>query len=323
MEKADFLGELEKINPHMQRILTETRRKREADVDDALLRLPEIREGAGLSAGWEPADDDDLLLAAEAASEKRRHDAACAECPYTVETCEQCRYNAEPFSSARYSNEFLRCIPACAKYKVRMEQRRIAKLIGESGMGARFQMRTFATFREDAATETAKRLAQTFCADIKTNPRATGLMLIGPYGCGKTHLAAAILHRCAEDGTPGMFVVAPDLLAQIRSSYRTGDGRADEIVDAAKNTPLLVLDDLGAEKASPWVQEQLYMLINHRYEHMLPTVITTNNDGAELEAELGRRTLSRLAEMTVPIKIKAGDYRMKLAGQAMRAAQAV
>ena len=306
----------------MQRILTETRRKREADVDDALLRLPEIREGAGLSAGWEPADDDDLLLAAEAASEKRRHDAACAECPYTVETCEQCRYNAEPFSSARYSNEFLRCIPACAKYKVRMEQRRIAKLIGESGMGARFQMRTFATFREDAATETAKRLAQTFCADIKTNPRATGLMLIGPYGCGKTHLAAAILHQSAEDGIPAMFVVTPDLLAQIRSSYRTGDGRADEIVDAAKNTPLLVLDDLGAEKASPWVQEQLYMLINHRYEHMLPTVITTNNDGAELEAELGRRTLSRLAEMTVPIKIKAGDYRMKLAGQAMRAAQA-
>lgn len=307
----------------MQRILTETRRKREADVREATARLPEIRESAGLPADWEPTDDSELLFAEQAASEKRRHDAACAECPYTVETCEQCRYNAEPFSSARYSNEFLRCIPACAKYKVRMEQRRIAKLVGESGMGVRFQMRTFATFREDAATETAKRLAQTFCADIKTNPRATGLMLIGPYGCGKTHLAAAILHRCAEDGTPGMFVVAPDLLAQIRSSYRTGDGRADEIVDAAKNTPLLVLDDLGAEKASPWVQEQLYMLINHRYEHMLPTVITTNNDGAELEAELGRRTLSRLAEMTVPIKIKARDYRMKLAGQAMSTAQTV
>lgn len=290
---------------------------------EATARLPEIRESAGLPADWEPTDDSELLFASEAASEKRRHDAACAECPYTVGTCEQCRYNAEPFSSARYSNEFLRCIPACAKYKVRMEQRRIAKLIGESGMGSRFRTRTFATFCEDAATETAKQLAQTFCVDLKTNPRTTGLMLIGPYGCGKTHLAAAILHQSAEDGIPGMFVVAPDLLAQIRSSYRTGDGRADDIVDAAKNTPLLVLDDLGAEKASPWVQEQLYMLINHRYEHMLPTVITTNNDGAELEAELGRRTLSRLAEMTVPIKIKAGDYRMKLAGQAMRAAQAV
>ena len=55
------------------------------------------------------------------------------------------------------------------------------------------------------------------------------------------------------------------------------------------------------------------MLINYRYEHMLPTVITTNNSGAELEQELGRRTLSRLIEMTRPVKIQAGDYRMKMA----------
>lgn len=291
-------------------------------MQEATAHLQEIREVVGLPADWEPTDDSELLLASEAAGEKRRHDAACAECPYTVETCERCRYNAETFRGARYSNTFLRCIPACAKYKVRLEQRRIAKLIGESGMGARFQMRTFATFREDAATETAKRLAQTFCADLKTKPRTTGLMLIGPYGCGKTHLAAAILHQSAEDGIHGIFVVVPELLAKIRSSYNAHDGKADEIIEAAKEAPLLVLDDLGAEKASEWVKEQLYMLINHRYEHMMPTVITTNNDGAELEAELGRRTLSRLAEMTVPVKINAGDYRMKLAGQAMRAARA-
>lgn len=306
----------------MRRTLMEMRKKHKADVQEATAHLQEIREVVGLPANWGPTDDSELLLASEASSEKRRHDAACAECPYTVETCEQCRYNAEIFRGARYSNTFLRCIPACAKYKVRMEQRRIAKLIGESGMGARFQMRTFATFREDAATETAKRLAQAFCAELRTNQRTTGLMLIGPYGCGKTHLAAAILHQSAEDGIPGIFVVVPELLAKIRSSYNVHDGKADEIIEAAKEAPLLVLDDLGAEKASPWVQEQLYMLINHRYEHMMPTVITTNNDGAELEAELGRRTLSRLAEMTVPVKIKAGDYRMKLAGQAMRAAQA-
>nr|DAG78878.1 MAG TPA: Replicative helicase [Caudoviricetes sp.] len=322
MEKADFLGELLQRNPNMRRTLMEMRRKHKADVQEATAHLQEIREVVGLPADWEPTDDSELLLASEAAGEKRRHDAACAECPYTVETCERCRYNAETFRGARYSNTFLRCIPACAKYKVRLEQRRIAKLIGESGMGARFQMRTFATFREDAATETAKRLAQTFCADLKTKPRTTGLMLIGPYGCGKTHLAAAILHQSAEDGIHGIFVVVPELLAKIRSSYNAHDGKADEIIEAAKEAPLLVLDDLGAEKASEWVKEQLYMLINHRYEHMMPTVITTNNDGAELEAELGRRTLSRLAEMTVPVKINAGDYRMKLAGQAMRAARA-
>lgn len=308
----------------MQRILTETRRKHEQELQAARERIDEIRTALALPetefAG--PDGDQDLVKAAEAVDEKHRHDAACAHCSYTVDDCEQCKYNSQAFESSRFSNPFLRCIKPCGKHRAWAEQKRVARLMGESGMGTRFQARTFATFHEDAGTKTAKRLAETFCADLKTNPLTTGLMMIGPYGCGKTHLAAAILHQSAENGIPGMFVVAPDLLALIRSSYRAGDGRADAIVDAAKNTPLLVLDDLGAEKASEWVKEQIYMLVNHRYEHMLPTVITTNNSGPELEKELGRRTLSRLAEMTVPIKISAGDYRMKLAGKAVRASQA-
>ena len=138
-------------------------------------------------------------------------------------------------------------------------------------------------------------------------------MLVGPYGCGKTHLAASIVHRCAEFGIAGVFVVVPELLARIRTSYRTGDGKAEAVIDMAKSAKLLILDDLGAEKASEWVKEQLYMLVNYRYEHMLPTVVTTNCSGAELEQELGRRTLSRLVEMTKPVNIRASDYRMKLA----------
>lgn len=312
-------------SPSMRRILTEMRQKRERELQDARAHLEEIRQAVGLDPdeSFDGMDgDNNLLAAARAAREKKQHDAQCAKCPYTVETCEECQYNGSEFQSSRFINPFLRCVKPCGKFRARLEQKRIAKLMGESGIGVRFQARTFATFREDAATEKAKQIAQAFCEDLKANPRATGLMMIGPYGCGKTHLAAAILHQSAEDGIPGMFVVVPELLTRIREGYRAGDDRADSIIDAAKNTPLLVLDDLGAEKASAWVQEQLYMLINHRYEHMLPTVITTNNDGQELEQELGRRTLSRLAEMTVPIKIKAGDYRMKLAGKAVRASQA-
>lgn len=319
------LEELAERSPNMRRILTETRQRRERELKEAIAHIEEIRQTVGLDPeeSFTGTDgDDNMLLAARAAREKKQHDAQCSKCPYTVETCEECQYNGSNFQSSRFINPYLRCVKPCGKLRARLEQKRIAKLMGESGMGARFQMRTFATFHEDAATETAKRLAQAFCAELRTNPRATGIMMIGPYGCGKTHLAAAILHQSAEDGVPGIFVVVPELLAKIRSSYNAHDGKADEIIEAAKEAPLLVLDDLGAEKASPWVQEQLYMLINHRYEHMLPTVITTNNDGQELEAELGRRTLSRLAEMTVPVKINAGDYRMKLAGQAMRAAQA-
>lgn len=190
-------------SPSMRRILTEMRKKREQDLRDARARIEEIRQAVGLDPeeSFDGMDgDDNLLLAAKAMQEKQRYDAQCAKCPYSVETCEQCRYNGSDFQSRRFSNPYLRCVKPCGKYRARMEQKRIAKLMGESGMGVRFQMRTFATFHEDAATETAKHLAQAFCAELRTNPRVTGIMMIGPYGCGKTHLAAAIHHQQRRAG---------------------------------------------------------------------------------------------------------------------------
>ena len=71
------------------------------------------------------------------------------------------------------------------------------------------------------------------------------------------------------------------------------------------------MDDLGAEKPSDWVSEQLYMIINSRYEDMLPTIITTNCNTKELIERLGERTVSRIIEMTEPVTIKASDYRLK------------
>ena len=67
----------------------------------------------------------------------------------------------------------------------------------------------------------------------------------------------------------------------------------------------------GAESPKPWVVELVYVLISHRYEHMLPTIITTNYDGKQLDAVFGQRIVSRLTEMTVPINIRAEDYRMR------------
>ena len=67
----------------------------------------------------------------------------------------------------------------------------------------------------------------------------------------------------------------------------------------------------GAENPKPWVVELVYVLINHRYEHMLPTIITTNYDGTKIGAVFGKRIQSRLAEMTVPVNIRAEDYRMR------------
>lgn len=252
-----------------------------------------------------------LLQAAQAAETKRAHDAACAACPYTVDTCHECRYNGAAFRDERFRNPLLSCIPPCAKYKTQQTQKRITRLMGDGGVGERFRSRSFATFRATPATKPAVDLCRRFCAAIKRDPKVPGLLLKGSYGTGKTHLAVSILRETAEAGIPGMFVVVPDLIAKMLASFDAKDGKAGDLVETAKSVPLLVLDDLGAENPKPWVVELIYVLINHRYEHMLPTIITTNYDGKQLDAVFGRRIVSRLAEMTVPVNIRAEDYRMR------------
>lgn len=309
----DFLETVMKRNPNMQRTLIEVRKKREEDLKEARNHIDEIK--AVLHLEDANLDDTDLLEAAEAAKMTKQKAHECQNCQYTVENCVRCEYTGSGLyiRQNRYLEDAY-FVP-CKKYKVHRKMQEVSRLLDDSGLGDRFKQRRFETFQTDSNTAGAKREAERFCDELQQNPKATGLMFVGSYGCGKTHLAAAILHRCAENGLPGMFVVVPELLARIRTSFRTDDGKAEEIIDAAKTSKLLILDDLGAEKTSEWVTEQLYMIINYRYEHMLPTVITTNNTGAELEQELGRRTLSRLAEMTRPVKIQAGDYRMKFAAR--------
>lgn len=300
---------LAKRNPNMQRILMETRKKREEDLKEARDHLGEIQEALGL--GNVHLSDDDLLEAAEAVEMMNQKAYDCHLCTFTVGNCDLCKYTGVVVRTNKYLKD--EYFMPCLMYETNRKLREVSKLMNASGLGDRFQQRRFETFQQDKNTAEAKQKAERFCKDLQNNPKATGLMLVGPYGCGKTHLAAAILHRCAEYGVAGMFVVVPELLARIRTSYRTGDGKAEAVIETAKNAQLLILDDLGAEKASEWVKEQLYMLVNYRYEHMLPTIVTTNCNGAELEQELGRRTLSRLVEMTKPVNIHAGDYRMRLA----------
>jgi DNA replication protein DnaC len=134
------------------------------------------------------------------------------------------------------------------------------------------------------------------------------ILLIGTYGCGKTHLAAAIANALLAKGVPVVFVNVPDLLDYLRATYSPGteetyDQRFNEIV----NAPVLVLDDLGAQNATPWAGEKLYQIINARYIAKLPTVITTNLNLENLDP----RVRSRLsdADLVRKISILAPDYR--------------
>lgn len=252
--------------------------------------------------------DDDWDSIEEAAKAKRE----CTSCPYTVENCMECQLNC--FYPGTITGGYMQYVPSCKKAEIHFKQEAAQRIISNSGMGKRFMLRRFETFAAGKDTERAYRACVGFCE--KFTPSCRGIRLCGNYGCGKTHLAAAIIHRMAENGVVGIMVVVPELLNRIRKSFDNPNDDTEKIVKTVREAELLILDDLGAEKPSAWVCEQLYMLINYRYEMMLPTVITTNCKTDELRKNLGERTVSRIIEMTEPVFISAGDYRLKMAYEA-------
>lgn len=116
------------------------------------------------------------------------------------------------------------------------------------------------------------------------------LIIAGPSGSGKTHLAAAVANRCIERGQLTLFLAVPDLLDHLRATYRPdADTAYDELLEQLRSVPLLVLDDLGSHQSTPWAQEKLFQLINHRHAARLPTVVTLAAPLSRLEPRLRTR----------------------------------
>jgi DNA replication protein DnaC len=134
------------------------------------------------------------------------------------------------------------------------------------------------------------------------------LVLFGRYGCGKTHLAAAIANRAIERGQPVLFVVVPDLLDYLRATFAPNSPATyDERFDQVRNAPLLILDDLGTQSSTSWAQEKLYQILNHRYNALLPTVITSNQRLDEIDSRVRSRMVD--TEVSTVLTILAPDFR--------------
>jgi len=133
-------------------------------------------------------------------------------------------------------------------------------------------------------------------------------------GLGKTHLMAAIANRCIVEGKSVRFGTLAEFLAQIKATYgEQPEIRTDVYLEQLTRSYLLCIDDLGKEKVSPWVSEQLFLIVNARYNlrphgHM---ILTSNAEGPELAASMGLHNWSRLQEIGEIVYMKGSDYRLR------------
>ena len=214
-----------------------------------------------------------------------------------------------------------------------------AERLAASGIPDRFRDVTFDGFRcklpgdpNDYNALSMASIGVRQYADQYPFSERRGVFLQGPPGVGKTHLAAAALKRLVERGFQGRFFDYQTLLQKIRDGYNAASGASDrDAYRAALDAEILVLDDLGAHRATDWVYDTVTAVITHRYNENLATIVTTNlampesgdstryKDPATgqyrvkdtLAERIGERAVSRLFEMCAPIRIQTQDYRRR------------
>lgn len=159
--------------------------------------------------------------------------------------------------------------------------------------------RTFGTF-SDRRTENLKpqeinSLEKAFKSAHKFAENPEGwLVLLGAYGTGKTHLAAAVANYHAGLGYRPMFIFVPDLLDHLRSTFNPDSTvRFDKRFEEVKTASLLILDSLDSQTMTPWVREKLYQIFNHRYNAQLPTIITSAEPLEDMDARIRSRLLDK------------------------------
>src|SRR5436190_9089760 len=173
--------------------------------------------------------------------------------------------------------------------------------------------------RGNPALRTATKRVREF-VDVWSGGGSPGLLLMGPCGSGKTHLAVAALLEIVNSGKPGrvLFSNFQDLIQEIQASFDSDAVVSkSELLRPLLEVDLLVLDELGSQKPTTFVQDTLYYVINSRYNAELTTIFTTNypehaSDAKEetFEQRIGTRLRSRLAEMAERVELAgATDYR--------------
>jgi DNA replication protein DnaC len=188
----------------------------------------------------------------------------------------------------------------------------VSSVIPARYRGVSFDRPPVSDMERNLETKIAVSETRTFIDDLDARlAEGRGLWLFGDTGTGKTTLAMLISKAALEAGHSVAIYSLPKLLARIRRTYDSepsGDSYLS-FFERLTSVDLLHIDDLGAEKRSDWVLEQLYSLVNERYEARRSMIITTNLPHPELEEQIGGRTISRLTQMCDEVEVRGSDRR--------------
>ena len=210
----------------------------------------------------------------------------------------------------------------CRCHADEVRRKRAERLLAGAGMSeSSLAPYTFARF--DPAKADATAAGRRALAVIKERLQAYAqdpqgwLVLMGSVGCGKTHLAYAVVAERLARKRPTFYGSVPEVLDALRRGF---DGNAgmdyDKRLATMQSVDLLVLDDLGTEHQTPWVAEKMFQLVNYRYTRRLPMIVTTNlvvTKGEGMDPRIRSRLLDR--QLCEVLTFPAGDYRQRRGGE--------
>ena len=216
------------------------------------------------------------------------------------------------------NGRYYESVSICRHERAKRQQRKQARLFQSAKVPVAYQQDDFSNYTVTANNQKAVAAAKW----IVGGESRKGLFLYGERGTGKTKLASIIANEKMRKGGVVLFSSVPDLLNDLRQSFIKNT--TAEAMQTAREAPCLVLDDLGAERITEWVGEQLFSLLNFRYNEGLQTIITTNYGLEELTKRLtfiakdgnaddtqAQRIMSRISGMCVTVQVGGDDWRQK------------
>lgn len=231
--------------------------------------------------------------------------------------CRQTSKGLVPGYEFDHGGLFYETMTICPYMQTWRETSKVSRLVDGAHVPKRYSTIGFKDYHMTVGNRQAVILAKAVIPS-----QTIGAYFYGDAGTGKTMLASIIANAKAHKGMPVTFTSVPELLASIRSSFKSGN--TDAVTKAYRETPCLILDDLGAERMTAWVAGELFALINHRYNEGLQTIITANyspqdmarhlstydNYGGQADDTVGKRIVSRIAGMCTAVHVGGHDQRM-------------